>query len=211
MSPARSGSLTCMPLITAHFTLSLDGFMAGPDQTEDVPLGVGGEDLHRWMFEEPRHEVDNEVAARILAPRGAYVMGRNMFGPVRGEWGDRDWRGWWGDEPPYHAPVFVLSHYPHDPIEMAGGTTFHFVDGFDVALERAIEAAEGDTVTIAGGASAVRQGLQAGVVDEVLVTHSPVALGRGESPFDVPGLDLAPVEVLASPQATHVVYRVNRA
>ena len=210
MSPQPAASLSSMPLITAHFTLSLDGFMAGPDQTEDVPLGVGGEGLHRWMFEEPRHEVDDEVASRILAPRGAYVMGRNMFGPVRGEWGDRDWRGWWGDEPPYHAPVFVLSHYPHEPIEMEGGTTFHFVDGFDAALERAIEAAEGDTVTIAGGASAVRQGLQAGVVDEVLVTHSPVSLGRGESPFDLPGLDLAPVEVLASPQATHVVYRVNR-
>ena len=127
MSPARSGSLSCMPLVTAHFTISLDGFMAGPDQTEAVPLGVGGEGLHRWMFDEPRHEVDNEVAARILAPRGAYVMGRNMFGPVRGEWGDPDWRGWWGDEPPYHAPVFVLTHYPHDPIEMEGGTTFHFV------------------------------------------------------------------------------------
>ena len=201
-----------MPLITAHFTLSLDGFMAGPDQTEEraarrraARTCTGGCSRSR------RHEVDDEVAARILAPRGAYVMGRNMFGPVRGEWGDRDWRGWWGDEPPYHAPVFVLSHYPHDPIEMEGGTTFHFVDGFDAALERAIEAADGDTVTIAGGASAVRQGLQAGVVDEVLVTHAPVTLGSGESPFDIPGLDLAPVEVLASPQATHVVYRVNRA
>ena len=206
------GSLSCMPLVTAHFTMSLDGFMAGPDQTEDVPLGVGGEDLHRWMFEEPRHEVDDEVAARILAPRGAYVMGRNMFGPVRGEWGDRDWRGWWGDEPPYHAPVFVLTHYPHDPIEMDGRD--------DVPLRRRLRRGaasgrsrppSGDTVTIAGGASAVRQGLQAGVVDEVLVTHSPVSLGSGESPFDIPGLDLAPVEVLASPQATHVVYRVNRA
>ena len=201
-----------MPLITAHLTLSLDGFMAGPHQTEDEPLGSGGEDLHRWMFEEPRHEVDHEVAARILAPRGAYVMGRNMFGPVRGEWPDHDWRGWWGDEPPYHAPVFVLTHHPRAPIEMAGGTTFHFVtDGFDAALGRAIEAAGGETVTIAGGASAVRQGLLAGVVDEVLVTHSPMTLGGGESPFDLAGLGLAPVEVLASPRATHVVYRVNRA
>jgi dihydrofolate reductase len=198
-----------MPLVTAHFTLSLDGFMAGPGQTEDEPLGVGGEDLHRWMFDEPQHETDAAVVERILAPRGAYVMGRNMFGPVRGEW-DRDWRGWWGDEPPYHAPVFVLTHYPHDPIEMEGGTTFHFVGSFEEAFERAVEAAGDRTVTIAGGASAVRQGLQAGVVDEVLVTHAPVVLGGGERPFDIPGLDLVPVEVLASPKATHVVYRVSK-
>lgn len=199
-----------MPLITAHFTMSLDGFMAGPDQTEAEPLGAGAEALHRWMFEEPRHEVDDEVAQRILAPRGAYVMGRNMFGPVRGEW-DRDWRGWWGDEPPYHAPVFVLTHYPHDAIEMEGGTTFHFVGSFDEALERAVEAAGDDTVTIAGGASAVRQGLRAGVVDEVLVTHAPLVLGAGEGPFaELADLDAVPVEVLASPKATHVVYRINR-
>jgi dihydrofolate reductase len=198
-----------MPLVTAHFTISLDGFMAGPGQTEDEPLGVGGEDLHRWMFDEPQHETDAAVVERILAPRGAYVMGRNMFGPVRGEW-DRDWRGWWGDEPPYHAPVFVLTHYPHDLIEMEGGTTFHFVGSFEEAFERAVEAAGDRTVTIAGGASAVRQGLQAGVVDEVLVTHAPVVLGGGERPFDIPGLDLVPVEVLASPKATHVVYRVSK-
>jgi dihydrofolate reductase len=198
-----------MPLVTAHFTISLDGFMAGPGQTEDEPLGAGGEDLHRWMFDEPQHETDAAVVERILAPRGAYVMGRNMFGPVRGEW-DRDWRGWWGDEPPYHAPVFVLTHYPHDPIEMEGGTTFHFVGSFEEAFERAVEAAGDRTVTIAGGASAVRQGLQAGVVDEVLVTHAPVVLGGGERPFDIPGLDLVPVEVLASPKATHVVYRVSK-
>jgi len=199
-----------MPLVTAHFTISLDGFMAGPDQTQAEPLGVGGEDLHHWMFDEPRHETDTAVVERILAPRGAYVMGRNMFGPVRGEWGDRDWRGWWGDEPPYHAPVFVLTHYPHEPIEMEGGTTFHFVGGFDEAMERAVEAAGDDTVTIAGGASAVRQGLQAGVVDEILVTHAPVVLGRGERPFELVDLDLVPVEVLASPKATHVVYRVDK-
>jgi dihydrofolate reductase len=199
-----------MPLVTAHFTIALDGFMAGPDQTERDPLGVGGEDLHHWMFDEPRHEMDSAVVERILAPRGAYVMGRNMFGPVRGEWGDRDWRGWWGDEPPYHAPVFVLTHYPHEPIEMEGGTTFHFVGGFDEAMERAVEAAGDDTVTIAGGASAVRQGLQAGVVDEILVTHAPVVLGRGERPFELVDLDLLPVEVLASPKATHVVYRVDK-
>ncbi len=199
-----------MPLVTAHFTISLDGFMAGPDQTEQDPLGVRGEELHRWMFDEPLPEADATAVERILAPRGAYVMGRNMFGPVRGEW-DRDWRGWWGDDPPYHAPVFVLTHHPHDPIEMAGGTTFHFIGSFEEALERAVEAAGDATVTIAGGASAVRQGLQAGVVDELLVTHAPIVLGAGERPFDdLPHGELVPVEVLASPRATHVVYRVER-
>ena len=211
MSIDPPGSLTCMALVTAHLTLSLDGFMAGPDQTEAEPLGVGGEELHRWMFDEAQHPADVAVRERILAPRGAYVMGRNMFGPVRGPWGDRDWRGWWGDEPPYHAPVFVLSHYAHDPIEMAGGTTFHFVDGFDEALERAVESANGGTVTIAGGASAVRQGLERGVVDEVLVSHAPIALGAGEQPFAVAGLVTEPVEVSTSPFATHVVYRVSKA
>ena len=201
-----------MPKLRVHnFAISLDGYGAGPDQNVDDPLGVGGERLHEWMFEKPRHDTDNAVAERILAPRGAYVMGRNMFGPVRGEWGDSDWRGWWGDEPPYHAPVFVLTHHPRDPVEMEGGTTFHFVGSFDEALERAVEAAGGDTVTIACGASAVRQGLQAGVVDEILVTHSPMALGGGAGPFDdLPGLDMVPVEVLASPKATHVVYRVDK-
>jgi dihydrofolate reductase len=200
-----------MPLVTAHLTLSLDGFMAGPDQTQADPLGVGGENLHRWMFEEPRHRADTAAAERILAPRGAYVMGRNMFGPVRGEWGDSDWRGWWGDEPPYHAPVFVLTHHPRDPVEMEGGTTFHFVGSFPSALERAVAAAGGDPVTIAGGASAVRQGLEAGVIDEIMVSHAPVVLGTGEPPFaGVVGLAAEAVEVLASPLATHVVYRINR-
>ncbi|GAB3247424.1 dihydrofolate reductase family protein [Nocardioides dilutus] len=144
-----------MPLVTAHFTISLDGYMAGPDQTLDEPLGVGGEDLHRWMFDEASHPADVTVKERILAPRGAYIMGRNMFGPVRGPWedavGGETWRGWWGDDPPYHAPVFVLTHHPHAPIEMEGGTTFHFVAGFDEALSRAVDAAGGETVTIAGG------------------------------------------------------------
>jgi dihydrofolate reductase len=211
MSPVRVGSLCCMPLVTAHFTISVDGFMAGPDQTQAEPLGVRGEDLHRWMFEEPRHETDTAVVERILAPRGAYVMGRNMFGPVRGEWGGSDWSGWWGDDPPYHAPVFVLTHHPRDPVEMEGGTTFHFVGSFEEALERAVDAAGDDTVTIAGGASAVRQGFQAGVVDEFLVTHSPIVLGGGVRPFDdLPALDVVQVEVLPSPKATHVVYRVDR-
>ncbi len=138
-------------------------------------------------------------------------MGRNMYAPDRGEWADAAggemWRGWWGEDPPYHAPVFVLTHYPHDPVEMEGGTTFHFVTSFDEAMERAIEAAGEDTVTIAGGASAVRQGLEAGVIDEIMLNHSPLVLGGGESPFaGLDGLRLRPIEVLSSPNATHITY-----
>jgi dihydrofolate reductase len=199
-----------MPKITAHLSISLDGFVAGPDQSESDPIGVGGMALHRWHLDEPSDEADRRMTNRILAPRGAYVMDRNMFGPIRGEWADSDWRGWWGPEPPYHAPVFVLTHYPHDPIEMEGGTTFHFVDHFDGAIELAIAAAGNDTVTIAGGASAVRQGLQAGVIDEILLSHIPVVLGSGERLFDdVDHLQAEPVEVAASTRATHVVYRIS--
>src|SRR3954454_22304157 len=148
---------------TCHMSISLDGFVAGPDQSLDNPLGVGGMRLHEWHLQadEPGHEADVAPRDDLLPPRGAYVMGRNMFAPIRGEWAD-DWRGWWGDEPPYHAPVFVLTHHRHEPIEMDGGTSFHFVtEGFDAALEQAKAAAGGADVDIAGGASAVRQGLQA--------------------------------------------------
>lgn len=200
-----------MTLITARLSISLDGFVAGPDQSEEHPIGVGGMELHRWHLEDPKSAADREMTERILAPRGAFVMGRNMFGPVRGPWGEEDWRGWWGEEPPYHAPVFVLTHHPREPVELTG-TTFHFVDGFDAALEQAVAAAGDGTVTIAGGASAVRQGLQAGVVDEILLSHVPIVLGRGERLFDgVDELRAEPVEVAASPRATHVVYRVERA
>jgi len=202
-----------MTFTTAHLSISLDGFVAGPDQTRDDPLGVGGLRLHTWHIgpEAERHPVDAAMTEELLRPRGAYVMGRNMFGPVRGAW-DEDWRGWWGDEPPYHAPVFVLTHHAHDPIEMAGGTTFHFVtDGFDAALARAREAGDGD-VHVAGGAATVRQALVAGELDELVLDLAPVLLGSGERLFDGvadPGLE--PVEVLASPQATHVRYRLGRA
>jgi dihydrofolate reductase len=200
-----------MPKITAHVSMSLDGFIAGPDQSLESPLGTRGHELHTWHIGEPDNDVDREMTARILAPRGAYVMGRNMFGPVRGPWHEVDgepWRGWWGDEPPYHCPVFVLSHHARDPIEMDGGTTFHFVDGFDRAVELAVEAAGDDTVTIAGGASAVRQGLERGIVDELLINHAPVVLGSGESIFAGLSPSMTPVEVHASPHATHVVYRL---
>jgi dihydrofolate reductase len=204
-----------MPKVTAHLSMSLDGFVAGPNQTRAEPLGVGGEELQLWHLGQSDHEVDLAMTARILAPRGAYVMGRNMYAPDRGEWADARgaemWRGWWGDEPPYHAPVFVLTHYPHAPVEMEGGTTFHFVTSFDEAMERAIEAAGDGIVTIAGGASAVRQGFAAGVIDEILITHTPIVLGGGESMFaDLPDLRLRPIEVHASPRVTHVVYAVDR-
>jgi dihydrofolate reductase len=190
-------------------SISLDGFVAGPDQSQDAPLGLGGQRVHTWHMGEPQNEVDARVRDGLLADRGAYVMGRNMFGPVRGKW-DRDWRGWWGEEPPYHAPVFVLTHHPHDPIEMKGGTTFHFVtDGFDAALEQARAAGDGD-VAIAGGASTARQAFAAGAVDELTLDIAPVLLGSGERLFDGvadPGLE--PLEVLHSPLATHVRYRVG--
>src|SRR3954471_19946109 len=154
---------------TCHMSISLDGFVAGPDQSEENPLGVGGFDLHQWHLraEEIGAPSDVELTKELLTPKGAYVMGRNMFGPIRGEW-TGDWRGWWGDEPPYHAPVFVLTRYAREPIEMAGGTTFHFVTtGFEDAFAQAREAAGDSGVDIAGGASTVRQALAAGVVDEL--------------------------------------------
>jgi dihydrofolate reductase len=191
-------------------SISLDGFVAGPDQSRDNPLGVGGLELHHWHLDEPIHEADARARDSLMKPRGAYVMGRNMFGPIRGEW-DQDWRGWWGSEPPYHAPVFVLTHYAHDPIEMEGGTTFHFVtEGFEAALAQARNVAGELEVDIAGGASTVRQALQAGAIDELMLDIAPVLLGTGERLFDgVADPGLHPIEVLNSPKATHIRYRVG--
>jgi dihydrofolate reductase len=190
-------------------SISLDGFVAGPDQSREHPLGRGGRRLHEWHIGEV-HEADVPAVDWLMRPRGAYVMGRNMFGPIRGEW-DEDWRGWWGDEPPYHAPVFVLTHHPHDPIEMEGGTTFHFVtEGFDAAFARAREIAGDGGVDIAGGASTVRQALAAGVIDELVLDIAPVVLGAGERIFDGVGdLALEQLEVIHSPLVTHVRYRVG--
>ena len=191
-------------------SISLDGFVAGPDQSPDNPIGRGGMALHQWHLRgEIATDADVAMTSRLLAPKGAYVMGRNMFGPVRGEH-DPDWRGWWGDEPPYHAPVFVLTHYEHEPIEMEGGTTFHFVTGgFDAALSQATEVAGDKDVDIAGGASTVRQALASGAIDELTLNIVPVLLGRGERIFDEttqPKLTIA--EALHSPNATHVRYDV---
>jgi dihydrofolate reductase len=182
-----------MPKVTAHLSISLDGFVAGPHQTREEPLGVGGEELHRWHLGQTDNEVDQAMTARILAPRGAYVMGRNMYAPDRGEWADAAggemWRGWWGEEPPYHSPVFVLTHYPHDPVEMKGGTTFHFVTGgIHEALDRARQAAGDRDIRIGGGAATIRQFLEARLIDELHLAVRPVLLGRGERLFD--GLDM---------------------
>jgi dihydrofolate reductase len=194
-------------------SISLDGFVAGPCQNRENPDGIGGLKLHEWHWHagEAGHEADAGPRDELIKRRGAYVMGRNMFGPIRGAW-DEDWRGWWGNEPPYHAPVFVLTHYAHDPIEMDGGTTFYFVTGgFDAALEHAKAAAGDREIAIAGGASTMRQALAAGAIDELTLGVVPVLLSAGERLFDAvqdPGLE--PVEVIHSPHATHIRYLVGR-
>ncbi|WP_445151470.1 dihydrofolate reductase family protein [Baekduia sp. Peel2402] len=201
-----------MTKVTSQITVSLDGFMAGPEQSEENPLGIGGERLHEWfMGQRERHPVDEKVARTLLDGNGAYVMGRNMFGPIRGEWSG-DWRGWWGEEPPYHVPVYVLTHHARESVEMEGGTVFHFVtEGFDAALASAREAA-GPTknVCIAGGASIVNQALQADVLDELYVHYAPITLGGGELLFAPGALGDARLEVvesISSPYATHVRYQ----
>ena len=204
-----------MPKVTAHLSISLDGFVAGPNQTPEQPLGVrrhGPAPLaHRRARQRrgPRHDRAHPGAARRLRHGPQHVRPR----PRRvGDAGGRCGAAGGARTRRTTAPVFVLTHYPADPIEMEGGTTFHFVTSFDEAMERAIEAAGDDTVTIAGGASAVRQGFEAGVIDEIMLSHAPVVLGGGESPFA--GLDdlrLRPIEVHASPHATHVVYSTRRA
>lgn len=196
-----------MGQVTCDVTVSVDGFAAGPGQSLEHPLGLGGERLHRWQFEQT--EANAAEIAAITAAR-AYIMGRNMFGPVRGPW-DEEWRGWWGEEPPYHAPVFVLTHHPHDPIEMAGGTTFTFVtDGVRAALDLAAAAAAGGDVAIAGGAQTIDQYLAAGLVDELRLHVAPVVLGGGERLFaDVGDLVLEPVSARATPLVTHVTYRIG--
>ncbi|TDN92042.1 dihydrofolate reductase family protein [Microbacterium sp. BK668] len=198
-----------MQRVIATMTISLDGIGSGHNQTEERPFGdTSSELIHRWMFETPeenRAEIDEIVSA------GAYVMGRNMFGPVRGEW-DRDWRGWWGDDPPYHAPVFVLTHHPRASIPMAGGTTFHFVtDGIEAALDRARDAAEERAVHVAGGVSTINQYLAAGLVDELMLQISPTIVGTGLRLFEGVGpVDLELVSTRGASLVTHVRYRVRR-
>jgi len=187
--------------------MSLDGFVAGPSQSLENPLGIGGMRLHRWHFD-PMHEDDLVWRDSLLAPKGAYLMGRNMFGPIRGEW-DGDWRGWWDEEPPYHAPVFVLTNHPRASVAMDGGTTFHFVThGIHAALQRATEAANGKDIQLMGGASTIRQYLSAGLIDELHFAISPILLGSGEHllvGIDTPKIGYRCTEHVATANATHVV------
>ena len=196
-----------MTKVTCDSGVSLDGFSAGPDQSLDDPLGKGAERIHRWMFEEAEA---NKAERDAIVEAGAYIMGRHMFCPDRGEW-DLDWRGWWGEDPPYHAPVFVLGHREREPVEMQGGTTFHFVtDGIEAAMARAKEAAGDRTVSIAGGASTVQQYLRAGLIDELRLHIAPVILGSGERLLDGVGdLKLEQLAVTSSELVTHITYRVG--
>jgi dihydrofolate reductase len=203
-----------------NFAISLDGYGAGPRQDLDNPLGVGGESLHEWfyptrtfrqMFGKDTGEtgVDDDFAARGMQNLGAWILGRNMFGPVRGPWPDDSWKGWWGDEPPYHVPVFVLTHHAREPITMQGGTTFHFVtEGIETALQRAKEAAGSRDIRIGGGVATIRQYLQAGLIDEMHLAISPVLLGSGEhllAGIDLPKLGYRRTEYAPSAKAAHVV------
>lgn len=195
-------------------SISADGYVAGPGQCLEHPGGVGGQSLHHWhRGPAADHPVNSRVVSDMLDGMGATIMGRNMFGPIRGPWNDSDWQGWWGDEPPYHCPVFVLTHHPHEPIELRGGTTFHFVtDGVEAAYDRAVEAAGGAPISIAGGASCARQALAAGLVDEIDLQLSPIILGSGERLLDgfeagTPALELD--RVLEAPGVVHVRYRVK--
>ena len=212
-----------MSHVICHQAISLDGFSAGPDQSLENPLGVGGERLHEWMFETaawarmeglpPLPETPDSAIVDHIASNpdvGAYVMGRRMFGGGSGEW-DMGWRGWWGDEPPYHHPVFVLTHHPRPPLPMQGGTTFYFVtDGIESALSQAREAAAGRDVQIGGGASTIQQCMRAGQLDELHLHIVPVLLGSGDRLLENVGTPrLTPVAVTGSPAVTHVTYRVE--
>ncbi len=197
-----------MNSVTCNLSISLDGFAAGPNQGPDDPLGVGGMRLHDWA-QSGEPGVDAEIAKQITEGVGAHIMGRKMFGGGDGPW-DESWRGWWGEDPPYHAPVFVLTQHPREPLEMQGGTTFTFVtDGIESALEQARAAAGDREVAIAGGASTVQQYLAAGALDEIYLHIAPVLLGDGERLFENVGAPaFEPIEVVSSPAATHIRYRI---
>ena len=206
----------------AAFSLSLDGYGAGLNQSLQNPLGVNGMDLHQWAFKTRTFQkmfgqdggetgVDDEFAARSFENVGAWILGRNMFGPVRGPWPDESWKGWWGASPPYHVPVFVLTHHARPPIVMEGGTTFHFVtEGAETALRQARDAAQGKDVRIGGGASTIRQYLQARLIDEMHLAVAPVFLGAGEPLFaglDVRALGYVCAERVSTPNATHLIVK----
>jgi dihydrofolate reductase len=210
-----------MPKLRVHnFAISLDGYGAGPNQDRNEPLGVGGEALHDWFVPTKTFQqmsgkeggttgIDDDFAARGFTNVGAFIMGRNMFGPVRGPWPDDSWKGWWGENPPYHAPTFVLTNHPRAAVVMDGGTTFHFVtDGIHAALQRATEAANGQDIQLMGGASAIRQYLRAGLIDAMHFAIAPILLGSGEhllGDIDAPKLGYRLTEHVATAKATHVV------
>ncbi|TPK90755.1 dihydrofolate reductase family protein [Mesorhizobium sp. B2-4-17] len=204
------------------FSLSLDGFGAGPNQDLENPLGVGGKSLHKWAFttrtfrkmfgeEGGASGVDEDFAARSFENVGAWILGRNMFGPIRGPWKDESWKGWWGDNPPYHVPVFVLTHHAREPVVMEGGTTFYFVtEGIHSALEQAKAAADGKDVRVGGGVATIRQYLEQKLIDEMHLAISPVLIGAGENllaGLDMPKLGYQCSEQVASPHAMHVVIK----
>ena len=208
-------------LRVASFSISIDGFGAGPRQSLESPLGFGGAQLHAWAFptrtfrrlvlgtDNGSTGLDDDFVARGFENVGAWILGRNMFGPVRGPWPDETWRGWWGEDPPYHVPVFVLTHHARSPLAMDGGTTFHFVTGgIHEALERAREAAQGRDVRLGGGPASIRQYLREGLVDELHLAIAPVLLGAGEPLFeeiDLRALGYACTRHVASEHATHVI------
>jgi dihydrofolate reductase len=210
-----------MPKLRVHcFGLSLDGYSAGPDQSLNHPLGVGGSAMMEWFFptktfqqmfgkQEGESGIDNDFAVRSFENIGAWIMGRNMFGPIRGPWLNEDWKGWWGDNPPYHCDTFVLTHHARAPLVMQGGTTFHFVnDSIEAVLRRAMESAQGKDVRVGGGVATVRQYLQAGLIDEMHIAQSPALLGAGEPLFaglNLKSLGYKCVERTCSPRATHIV------
>jgi dihydrofolate reductase len=198
-----------MSKITCDIAMSVDGFVAGPNQTLETPLGEGAEEcLHAWMFEDAEA---NAAELAEITDAGAFIMGRNMFGPIRGDW-DQDWTGWWGANPPYHAPVFVLTHYEREPVEMEGGTTFHFVTGgIHQALELARAAAGDRDIAIAGGASTVNQYLAAGLLDELRLHVAPIVLGCGERLFEGVGrIELVQLEARQTRLVTHLRYALTR-
>jgi dihydrofolate reductase len=213
-----------MPKVKCQISVSADGFLAGPNQSEEHGLGEGGEALHDWVVklaawrESHGHEggevnASSEVFEEATGNTGAVVMGRNMFGPERGPWGEEPWKGWWGDEPPFHVPVFVLTHHEREPLEMEGGTTFHFVtEGIERAIELAREAAGEKDVSIGGGGEAIQQAMRAGLLEELLVSQVPVLLGDGARLFDGfagSGVKLEQTRVVEGPEAAHIYYRVG--
>src|SRR3989337_2788238 len=207
------------------FSVSLDGYGAGPDQSRENPLGKRGEELHEWIFPtkmfkkmygkgEGTEGTDNDFADKSFESLGAWIMGRNMFGPIRGPWPNNEWKGWWGQKPPYHVPVFVLTNHARESVSMEGGTTFHFVtDGIESALEKARNAANGKDIRIGGGTSTIRQFLQAGYIDEMHLAFSPWFLGSGEHLFagiDLPKLGFTETQTMYGKGATHVILKKSK-